>query len=649
MSTASRLLLAVYLLIILIWGWSALQPSHYNWGFHLFAFYPTWYTMLCLGILLILLLTNVRSRALSIFQRFTNLCSRRPTFFLFVLLGGVFAILMYLFPAKLHLLGDGDIILQLTPKDPNIKDVSGNFRDYPLMYYIVRSTQFIIGGGSPVDVDHTYRIIDLVSGLLYLGLVFVFIHFLKISALEKALIGCLMFISTKLQFFFGYVENYSILSLSITAYMISGWLVFKNQTHSVVTFLCFIIMLGFHLGCFVFLPTLFVILFYAWQHRRKELAISGILTIIGGMALYFLSDLNIQQIAERFESVYHNELLPVFGWHYAVFSRLHFLDWINAHGLIMPFSLLGIIIFSISLVHEYKWNDHLLLFLFIASGCGLVFTLLISPALGMAHDWDLIATFFIPLGFLFVYFILEYFHFPEARHVVLIIIVIQFIQTATWIGINGEETRNLKRAEMLTDPSLSGTIPRMYYESLAKLYWGKKDYRRSAFWYERYLTVDSLNPRILANLADVYKKSGENEKAFEVLKRSAGASRNPAIFSNLGVEYLKRNDTTLAIQMFQNALKIDSSFAYAHANLSLIYTAQHKNSLIAYHATRAVTFGMTESILFKLAGNAFLALNDIEQALKYYNLYFAKKPDDANILSMIEKLQEELLRRKQSR
>jgi tetratricopeptide (TPR) repeat protein len=267
----------------------------------------------------------------------------------------------------------------------------------------------------------------------------------------------------------------------------------------------------------------------------------------------------------------------------------------------------------------------------------------------MARDWDLVATFFIPASFLFIYLVKEYLQFPEARQIVLMIIAMQVIQTVSWIGINADETRHLQRAEILTNPSLSGTIPKVYYESLGKIFWQRKNYKRSEFWYERYLTIDSLNPRILANLADVYKKLGENEKAFKVLKRSAGASRNPVVFSNLGIEYLKRNDTILAIQMFQNALKIDSSFAYAHANLSLIYTAQHKNSLIAYHATRAITFGMTESILYRFAGNAFLALNDIEQALKYYNLYFAKKPDDANILSMIEKLQEELLRRKQSR
>lgn len=646
MTITSRLLITLYSLILVLWCFSVFMPSHYNWGFHLFAFYPEWYIILCFGLMLIFLLPVVRSQALKYFQRCVYMSSRYPRLLLFLILGGIFATAIYYFSSKLHLLGDGDIILQLTPKDPNLKDVSGNFRDQPLMYYLIRSTQYLLGGGSPVEVDYVYRIIDLTSGLLYLALIIIFLHFQKIPTLEKAMIGCLLFVGTKLQFFFGYVENYSILTLCITAYMISGWLVLKKQIHSIAALSCFILMISFHLGCFVFFPSLFLILYSVWQNDKKELAVTGTLTIALCIALYFLSDMNINQIAERIESVYHHELLPVFGWYYAIFSRLHFLDWINAHGLIMPFGLIGSIIILITKINIFKWKDDLGLFLIISSICGFIFTLIISPALGMARDWDLIAAFFSPLGFLFIYFIIRYFSIPEAHQIVLMIIVMLTIQTATWIGINADENRHLRRAEMLTNPKLSGTIPKMYYESLAKIYWRKNNYTKSSIWYERYLTIDSSNPRILANLAEVYKRLGMTEKAFEVLKQSAGASNNPAVLSNLGVEFLKRKDTASAVNMFEDAIELDSNFAPAHANLALIYQSRRAHELVIHHATQAITHGLREPVIYILLGNAYTAIDDVGMAVKYYDMYLERKPDDAKIVALRNKLRYTPPRRK---
>ncbi len=638
MHIISRLLISTYLIFSLTLMVSTIYPSHFNWGFHLFAFFPEWYIILCFGFMLIFLLPVVRKQALKYFQRCVNMSSRYPNILLFLIIGGIFATAIYYFPSKVHLLGDGDIILQLTPKDPNIKDVSGNFRDQPLMYFIIRSIQFIIGGGPPVDVDYVYRIIDLISGLFYLAIIFIFLHFQNISTLEKALIGCLLFVGTKLQFFFGYVENYSILTLSITAYLVTGWLVLKKQIHSIATFSCFILMISFHLGCLVFLPSLFLILFFVWQNNKKELAVTGTIAIALGIALYFLSDMNINQIAERIENVYRHELLPITGWYYAIFSWRHFLDWINAHGLIMPFGLIGSIIILASKINKFGWKDDLGFFLVISTICGFIFTLVISPALGMARDWDLIAAFLIPLGFLFIYFVRGYLSLPEGPQIVLMILTMLTMQTATWIGINTNENRHLRRAEMLTNPKLSGTIPKMYYESLAKIYWRKHDYTKSSIWYERYLTVDSTNPRILANLSDVYRKLGMDEKVFEVLKRSAAASKNPAVLTNLGVEFFKRNDTALAVNMYEDAIQLDSNFALAHANLALIYQSRREYELIINHATKAISNGLSEPILYMLLGNAYIAINDVGMAIKHYDMYLERKPDDAKIAALRNKL-----------
>jgi len=177
MQTSSRFLILIYCLIILLWIWSAFDPSHYNWGFHLLAFYPRWYFFLCTGSLGIFLIPAIRNKLFHYFKTFIGWCSHRPKLLLYLLLGGIFAVAMVTFPAKIHLLGDGDIILQLTPKDPNIKDISANFRDHPLMYYTIRTTQLLIGGGLPVDVEKAYRLIDFISGLIFFLLIMIFVNY----------------------------------------------------------------------------------------------------------------------------------------------------------------------------------------------------------------------------------------------------------------------------------------------------------------------------------------------------------------------------------------------------------------------------------------------------------------------------------------
>ena len=640
MQTTSRFLILLYLLIIVCWAWSALHPSHTNWGFHLFAFYPSWVAALSLGILLLFLVPNVRRGTEAVFRRFTNWCSRHAQVTSLVVLGGTFALAMYLFPSRLHLLGDGDIILQLTPNDPNVKDLSNNFRDNPLMYSVVRTTQFLIGGGSPVEVVNAYRQIGFVVGLCFLLLIVLFVNQLKISVADRVMIGCLLFFTTRLQFYFGYVENYAVLSLLISAYTVTGWLVLKDRLHSIFAFLCFLLILGFHLGGIAFFPSLLVIVFHAWRKSRKEIVLSMFSTVSAAIPIYFLAGFSIRQIVERFGNVYHGELLPVHSSYYSIFSLYHFLDWTNALGLVLPFSFVGAIVLLFPLFRSGKlrWNDELLIFLLSSSACALALTLVISPALGMARDWDLLATFFIPPSFLFIYCVLPALSVVNIRQVVFMMILLQAVQVAAWIGINGDETRHLRRAEMLTDSMLSGTIPKMYYESLGKAFWQRHEFRNSLKWYERYLAIDSTNPRILANVTDLYGRLGENDKLFDALKRCAASSRDPAVFSNLGVEFLKRGDTAGSIRTFNHALSIDTTFSTAHANLALVYAMQKKNSLVVQHATKAIAAGWDNPTLYKLAGDACVRMNDFPQAMRNYDAYLAREPNDTQTKSVRDRI-----------
>jgi tetratricopeptide (TPR) repeat protein len=154
-----------------------------------------------------------------------------------------------------------------------------------------------------------------------------------------------------------------------------------------------------------------------------------------------------------------------------------------------------------------------------------------------------------------------------------------------------------------------------------------------------------LNPRILANLADVQKKLGKDKEAFENMKRAARASMSPAVFLDLGVDFLHRKDTSKSIEMFKRALQIDSMFGGAHANLAIVYYACHNYKLAAFHGSKGINYGVTNPVFYKITGNAFLLLNDVQQALKYYDVYLKQKPNDVEIKTVRNKIMQGLPKR----
>lgn len=627
-------LITALIILILLHVWGALSPMHENWGFHFFGFYGEATLLLFAGILLVAAIPKFQNRILKFFEIGIRKLSALPLPVAFILTAAVFYALIYLFPAKLHLLGDGAVLLRSVPLGINSSEISLSFRNQPLMFWIYRMAMNLHPFETAPNPYTVYYAIDIIAAIAFLALVFWSVRFFQLPALEKFLLGCLLVFSAGSQFFFGYVENYVLQYVITIAYVITGWYSLEKRISVIVPILCLIIMIMLHLGNIVFIPSLILLFFYKWKRNKLQaiLFLSAV-GIVGTVVLYYIG-FNLIDLTRHLKSG-TVDILQLFtanggNFPYPMFSLAHLLDWLNSSNFSAPFGLLFTLILVPMLPRERMWKNPILMFLLSTALCGMLFTWIINSALGMARDWDLFLSFFVPLAILPVYLLSQVSSLPGRRSILFIIVVFMLLRTAAWIGINASEERHINRMKALNSPYLLSKVANMVYdESLANFFFDAGRYAEARVYYEHYMITDSMNPRIIGNIADVYRRIGEKDKYFYQLLRAVAAnSPDAGVYSNIGVEFASRGDTAKAIEFNLIAIKKNPTMHKAYANLGILYSSRQDFRLADKYFTAAINLGMRDQLLFRYAAEVCVMIQDYQRALKYYDTYLSMNPSD---------------------
>src|SRR6266481_3332337 len=111
-SLPSRIIIAGSILIVLLHAWGALFPGHDNWGFHFFAFYGSTALFGAILLMLLFVLPSARAALLKNLENLVAAASRVPIFVQVAVLALVVVLAGSFFAPKLHLLGDGAILLR---------------------------------------------------------------------------------------------------------------------------------------------------------------------------------------------------------------------------------------------------------------------------------------------------------------------------------------------------------------------------------------------------------------------------------------------------------------------------------------------------------------------------------------------------------
>lgn len=645
MSIPARFLLLASIVLVGWHVWGALHPVHANWGVHMFGFHGTTWGIFSLLIVAVMAFPKIQNAVLDRVEKLTRFFAARPM--IVGIIGSIAAIAgaAYFFSPRLHLLGDGAILIRSIPRAQWGAELISSFRNQPIVEVVYRwIMNFSPPSTPPRDI---YVTIDLLAAAMFMTLTFWMARNIQRPPLERFLLGMMLFFTAGSQFFLGYVENYVLQYVVTTAYIVSGWLCLERRSPVIFPIALFAILPGFGLGSLILAPSFLFLLL--WQFRERKLIALAVIAgcfVLGLIGLSFVG-FSIIGFIEHLTRGGVDFLQPFSAtggnFPYPIFSLTHLLDWLNANALIVPFGLAAVVILSPTIPRAQWRTNPSLPFLAIATLCGLLFTIIINPALGMARDWDMLSSFFIPLSIFSIYLFAQPFASNEwRRYVLTLVVLIMGCHWAGWIGVNADEQKHLNRVKALGDPTIISRAAQMAHdEALANFFFNNANYAEARIYYERYMEIDAINPRILGNISDLYRKLGEKELYFQTLLRAVNLNNpNPGIYSNLGVEFASRKDTARAIEFNERALALDPNQPKAHANLGILYMAKKNFEKADEHFSAAINLGMRDPMLFRYAGDAAVVRNDLQRALRYYDACLELSPDDARIRKVRDNIRE---------
>jgi tetratricopeptide (TPR) repeat protein len=227
-----------------------------------------------------------------------------------------------------------------------------------------------------------------------------------------------------------------------------------------------------------------------------------------------------------------------------------------------------------------------------------------------------------------------------AKYTVAAVTLISLLHWGAWIGVNAAADRHLRRMRLLDNPRYLSLSAQLFYdEALANYFFDNGRYADARIYYERFIKIDSHNPRIIANISDVYRKIGEKDKYFETLKLAVELnSRDPGVYSNLGVEYAGRGDTARAIEFNEKAISLDPKQQKAHANLGILYAAKKDYVTAMKHFRTAIELGMQEPVVYRYAAELSSFMGDYQTALTYFDRYLERNPADQKMTEKRERV-----------
>jgi len=283
----------------------------------------------------------------------------------------------------------------------------------PLTIFIHAQLWLLLNPFPGIGVDTLYAITSVLSGIGFVYVLFLLADALGRDRLEKALIVGLGLTTGSMQLFFGYVENYTLISLGLILTLYLGVRCLQGEKSSVGVVvwpsLTLALTNAFHPSTLVLWPAM---AYLGWQRVGRQsfdrakifegakLILPPVLVFTGLVALMTAGGhgLDALLINDRPGGADSIPFVPLFQvtteWqHYTMFSLAHLLDWLNEHFLISPFGLLLLPLLFLSRIPVRKriTRDPQAVFLTLASLVYLLLTFVWNPDYGGRKDWDLFA------------------------------------------------------------------------------------------------------------------------------------------------------------------------------------------------------------------------------------------------------------------
>lgn len=315
------------------------------------------------------------------------------------------------------------------------------------------------GWSDPVPV---YTILSVLAGMLFVWVLLGLAIRLGRNRAERALLAGLVLTLGTMQLFFGYIENYPIMTLGVLAYLALAVRYLEGEIALAWSATALAITHAFHPSTIILAPTLLYLalaqpgqaslagLYPAadraarLRHALLSIAIpygvvfAGIVALMtaGGHGLDALAGVDFPGGGDR------SWFVPLFNittkWqHYTMFSLGHLLDIVNQQLLVAPVVWPALILVAVIAGRRIAAGEPIGRFLGLAAVSYLLLTLVWNPDYGGQKDWDLFSPAAVPVALLLGWVLPRALPDPRAlRSAGWALLAAQAAHTIAWIWQN---------------------------------------------------------------------------------------------------------------------------------------------------------------------------------------------------------------------
>lgn len=184
------------------------------------------------------------------------------------------------------------------------------------------------------------------------------------------------------------------------------------------------------------------------------------------------------------------------------------------------------------------------------------------------------------------------------------------------------------------------------YLKLGELYYLVKQYDKALENINNALKIDATLAKSYYLKGNVYKEIGDTNKAISSLQTAV--EQDPKMidaFIDLGVIYAAKNNT-LALQYYNNALKIDPKNAIALYDKGFFFQQQGMvDSAIAVYQHILELYPNSPQVLYNIGAIYFAFKKNYDKSLEYFSKAIEKKPDYAEAYFARAMVKKELKKR----
>ncbi len=602
-----RLLRIALSSLLLLSALSALFPRHLFWGInHLAYLHPLAPILLAVvGLLLVWSPAATRlggwlkERAAPFFLR-----GRLIPYVVGPLVGGA---LFWVLRCKTHFLGDGWLLGQGVGRGVL-------FHGFNLFQYHMTAKLFRwLGWSGDSEAFRLFALVSVVAGILYLIAVAWSVKNLCKDSGDRIWLYALLVFFAPVQMFMGYVECYSMLTVSMLVFVTSIVLHYRGALPVWVPAIALGVGLAFHLNALFLAPLLLPLVFWPAKHasqsvlkRFASVSVAVLVPLALVVALYLLE--GYDSVKFRADFVQHRQthalLVPLQGPH-ALLSWHHWKDILNLLILLVPVPtalLIGVVggkrlRVSAGARSSEKRRPRGLTLLLAGSAWLVLLMILVNMKLGIARDWDLFAAHapIIVMAACMAWF----WHTGRGAGNTLIgaTVITAVCLSLPWFWLNAGEARSVERFRDIIEAN--PPFSRAYaHEEIG------------AYYHGRGMVTEALN---------------EYRTATEVFPENA---RFHAVLGALQYTHKMSDDALVSLG---NALAADSTFRVALELTARIHTERGELSQALLYARRLARDSKEPSRAAALHGWVAEQLGLFDEAIEAYGRAIDKDPNRTDL------------------